>query len=240
MTTPDTTGLGAAAAWSDEIASLQRRTRLARGTPWFPLTLFGLLVLASAPLYADPSPACPADHHVCVGNIDPSPVNNFFPGGVFTGHPAGVAIFWLVAGPLGYLATGAFYWARARCRGVAISPTAYIVTGLALLALLVVTTWVHVFPFGNLVIRGLTPLITIAIGLFVLARCERSWPLATFAAAFLALALVANLYDMENVAYRLGLGSPGFQTNVIVAGVTLLLGGLGFGLAGLVSKRRLT
>jgi len=30
------------------------------------------------------------------------------------------------------------------------------------------------------------------------------------------------------------------QTNVIVAGVSLLLGGLGFGLAGLVSKRRLT
>lgn len=147
MTTPDTTGLGAAAAWSNEIASLQRRIRLARGTPWSPL---------------------------------------------------------------------------------------------ALLALLVVTTRVHVFPFGNLVIRGLTPLITIAIGLFVLARSERSWPLATFAAAFLALALVASLYDMENVAYRLGLGSPGFQTNVIVAGVTLLLGGLGFGLTGLVSKRRLT
>lgn len=51
---------------------------------------------------------------------------------------------------------------------------AYVVTGLGLLALLVVTTWVGVFPFGNLVIRGLTPLLTVAIGLFVLARSERS------------------------------------------------------------------
>lgn len=73
----------------------------------------------------------------------------------------------------------------------------------------------------------------------MLARSERSWPLATIAAAFLALARWPTSATW-NVAYRLGLGSPGFQTNGIVASVTLLLGGLGFALAGLVSKRRLT
>lgn len=101
-----------------------------------------------------------------------------------------------------------------------------------------ITTWVGVFPFGNLVIRGLTPLITLAIGLFVLARCERSWPLATFAVAFLALALLANLYNMENVVYRLGLGSHGSQVNIIIVGAVLLLAGAGFGLAGLARCRR--
>lgn len=224
--------------WAAEVKDLQNRTRQARGTPWFPLMLFGLLELASTPLYADPITACPVTQSSCTGVMSMSPLNSFFPGGVFTASPAAVATFWLVAGPLGYLATGAFYWARLRRRGVAISPVAYVATGLGLLVLLAATTWVGVFPFGNLIIRGLTPLITLAIGLFVLARSERSWPLTTFAVAFLGLAMVANLYNMENLAYRVGLGSYGPQVNVIVVGAMLVLAGAGFGLAGLAGRRR--
>ncbi len=238
MSSPEAINRGSAAALAVEVKDLRRRTRQARGTPWFPLILFGLLVLASTPLYADPVATCPVTQSYCSGEISVSPLNSFFPGGVFTASPAAVATFWLVAGPLGYLATGAFYWARSRRRGVAISPVTYVATGLGLLVLLGVTTWAGVFPFGNLIIRGLTPLITVAIGLFVLARSERSWPLATFAVAFLGLTLLANLYDVENVAYRIGLGSHGPQVNVIVVGTVLMLAGVGFGLAGLAGRRR--
>lgn len=200
--------------------------------------LFGLVVLASTPLYADPLADCPATQSWCTGEISVSVLNRFFPGGVFTANPAAIAAFWLVAGPLGYLATGAFYWARARRRGVAISPMAYVVTGLGLLLLLGVSTWVGVFPFGNLVIRGLTPLLTVGIGLIVLARSERSWPLATFAVAFLGLALLANLYNMENLVYRVGLGSHGPEVNVVVVGAVLLLASAAFGLAGVARRRQ--
>lgn len=237
MTTPDATNPGSAAVWAAEVADLRHRTRRARGTPWFPLMLFGLLVLVSTPLYVDRVPDCPVSQSYCTGQISVSPLNSFFPGGVFTASPLAVAVFWLVAGPLGYLATGAFYRARSRRRGVAVSPLAYVATGLGLLVLLVVTTWMGVFPFGDLIIRGLTPLITVALGLFALARSERSWPLGTFAGAFLGLAVLVNLYDMQNLSYRIGLGSHGPQVNVIVTGAVLLLAGAGFGLVDLAGRR---
>jgi hypothetical protein len=205
MNTPEAANPGTGATCAAEVDNPRHHGWHTHGTPWFPLVLFGLLVLASAPLYASPVAA----------------------------NPAAVAIFWLVAGPLGYLATGGFYWAWSRRHAVAMSPLAYVVTGLGLVALLVVTTWVGIMAF-----RGLGQLIAVAIGLVVLARSERSWPLATFAIAFFGLALLANLYNLENLAYRLGLGSHGPHVNVLVVGAVLLLAGAGFGLADLAGRRR--
>jgi len=78
------------------------------------------------------------------------------------------------------------------------------------------------------VVRGLTPLLTIALGLFVLAWAERSGPLMGFAAGFMALALLLALYNVENVFYRIGVGVPAPAINVIIAGAVLLLGGAVF------------
>lgn len=50
-------------------------------------------------------------------------------------------------------------------------------------------------------------------------------------------ALLANLYNMENLAYRFGLGSHGPEVNIIVVGTVLVLAGVGFGLAGLAGRR---
>jgi hypothetical protein len=225
------------AGWATAVEHLRSRTRAARGTPWFPLTLFGVEALASSPLYVQPDTACPDGRPSCA-SLDPSPLSVHLPGGLFTANPAAIGVFWLVAAPLGYLATGAFYRARARRRGVGISTTSYVLTGLGLLALLVASTTVGETVLGDLFIRGLTPLITVAIGLFVLARAQRSRPLAIFAVAFLGLVLLANLYDMQNLTYRMGLGSTGDQTNVIVVGAALVLAGAGFGIAELLARRR--
>ena len=230
---------GTFATWTGDVKQLRRRTRVARGTPWFPLTLFGMLVLGSTPLYATPTASCPPSQEYCMETVPPSPFSGLLFLGGFTTNPTAVAIFWLIAGPLAYLATAAFYQTRAQRRGVALSTSTYLATGLGLLTVLLVTTWVGVFPFGNFIIRGLTPLITVAIGLFALARSERSWPLAGFAAVFFALVLVANLYDMENLTYRLGLGWHGLQVNVLVLGAVLVLAGAGFGLASAVGRRQL-
>ena len=238
-----------AKAWIDDVSELQSRTRRARRGLWFPLILFGLVILASTPLYVNPTitptaafltPDVPSSPSTFTGNGGDSGLLGFSPGGMFSFSPLMVTVFWLVAGPMGYVLTAGFYWLQARRRGVATSIRAYVLTGLGLFALLVAisTPLIPVPVHGNLLVRGLTPLLAVALGLFVLARVERSWALLAFAVPFLALCVTANLYDMENVVYRLGLGSAGPEVNVIVVGSVLLLAGVVFGLAAVRQRRR--
>ena len=237
-----------AKAWIDDVSELRSRTRRARRGLWFPLILFGLVILASTPLYVNPTitptaafltPDVPSSPSTFTGNGGDSGLLGFSPGGMFSFSPLMVTVFWLVAGPLGYVLTAGFYWLQARRRGVATSIRAYVLTGLGLFALLVAisTPLIPVPVHGNLLVRGLTPLLAVALGLFVLARVERSWPLLAFAVPFLALCVTANLYDMENVVYRLGLSSAGPEVNVIVVGSVLLLAGVGFGAAAVRQRR---
>jgi hypothetical protein len=236
-----------AKAWINDVKALQSRTRRARRGLWFPLVLFGLVILASTPLYVYPTitptpafltPDVPSSPSTFTGNGGYSGLLGFSPGGMFTFSPLMVTVFWLVATPLGYVLTAGFYWLRARRQGVATSTRAYVLTGLGLFALLVATSVIGVSLPGDLTIRGLTPLIAVALGLFVLARVERSWALLAFAVPFLALNVGANLYNMENVVYRLGLGSAGPEVNVIVVGSVLLLAGVIFGLGAVATRQR--
>ena len=250
MTSLSNTGDPAQAkAWIDDVSELRSRTRRARRGLWFPLILFGLVILASTPLYVSPTitptpafltPDVPSSPSTFTGNGGDSGLLGFSPGGMFSFSPLMVTVFWLVAGPMGYVLTAVFYWLQARRRGVATSIRAYVLTGLGLFALLVAisTPLIPVPVHGNLLVRGLTPLLAVALGLFVLARVERSWALLAFAVPFLALCVTANLYDMENVVYRLGLGSAGPEVNVIVVGSVLLLAGVVFGLAAVRQRRR--
>jgi hypothetical protein len=71
----------------------------------------------------------------------------------------------------------------------------------------------------------------IGAGIAVLAIAERSVSLGAFAVSFLALALLANLYDISNV---IGFGSsPQAEElpNVVLPGLVLLLGAIAFGLS---------
>lgn len=241
-----------AKAWIDDVLVLQSRTRRARRGLWFPLVLFGLVILASTPLYVDAAtgtppiaafltPDVPSSSTTGTGGGGYGGLLGYFTGGMFTFSPLKVTVFWLVAGPLGYVVTAGFYWLKARRRGVATSSRAYVLTGLGLFALLVATS-TPVIPVpvpGDLTIRGFTPLLAVALGLFVLARVERSWALLAFAVPFLALTVAANLYDMVNVAYRLGLVvDDRGGVNVIVVGSVLLLAGAIFGVAGALTRQR--
>ncbi|MGH3822628.1 MAG: hypothetical protein ACRDRA_07275 [Pseudonocardiaceae bacterium] len=48
MTTLEVANPGTAATWAAEVDDLRRHTRHARETPWSPLLVFGLVVLAGA------------------------------------------------------------------------------------------------------------------------------------------------------------------------------------------------
>ena len=56
-------------------------------------------------------------------------------------------------------------------------------------------------------IRGMQPLLVIAIGLLALAVTERSRAFLLYVAGFLGLALLSCLYDVSNLFMRLGIGS---------------------------------
>jgi len=64
----------------------------------------------------------------------------------------------------------------------------------------------------------------------VLAWAERSIALSVIAAGYLALSLIASLYDIQNVFYRLGWNlSPAVSSlpNVVLPALVLLLSGAG-------------
>jgi hypothetical protein len=189
----------------DEVAGLRRRTRLARQAFWFPLILFGLLTLASGPLYV--------------------------------GHPrpyGRILVFWLIAAPAAYIATGAFYRWWARRRGVATTWRTFVVTGICLFMALAALAWndFRILPVVNaLSVHGLFPLVLVALGFGVLAVAERSVSLGVFAVGFFALVLIACLYDMENTLQRLNSTFAfGQEVNVYVCGSVLLLAGIVFGI----------
>jgi hypothetical protein len=220
---------GEAVEWLGAARQLKRRTRATSRRYWFPLVVFGLITLGSTPLYVEP----PAS----------GPVSFSYVGGFMVSNPRRLSLYWVLGTAVGYLATALYYRWRDRRSGVVSSVRPFVLTGALLFLLLLLvspaglalvglpSTWTPWFRVGDLFIRGLTPLLTIAIGLLVLSVFERSVAFVAYALAFLGVALTVNLYDIGNLTYRLGLGQHGLQANVLTAGVVLLAGGAGFGLA---------
>jgi hypothetical protein len=165
--------------------------------------LYGVLIAAAAPLYAW-NASWDLSQHNGISYGAPGPRIDL-PGldGVSTGY---IAVYWLFS-LLGALwLTGWWYRRRARQVGLVTSVRGFIAAGVAVTAADVL---VSVFPSGgllpgDLIIRGTFPLVIIAIGLYVLAWAERSWGLAVTAALYTAAALLASLYNLENILFRLG------------------------------------
>ena len=83
---------------------------------------------------------------------------------------------------------------------------------------------------GDLVVRGTFPFVIIAVGLCVLAWAERSIVLAVIAVGYLALALTASLYDVQNFLFNHGVSystDVNDLTNVVLPALVLLLSGAG-------------
>jgi hypothetical protein len=229
-----------------EAKNWRSRTRAVRHGYWFPLVMFGLLTLAAAPLFwaKDLSP-CPHGEVTCTFSVTGGPLGNpFAQSPLNVGLGRWISLYWVLAVPLGYVATVFYYRHRARRTGVAGRVWPAVVVGLALSVLMVGSFesrgWLHLpghptwgLPVPILLLqgRGLDPLLVIGIGVGILARLERSRALAVFAGMFFALALLANLYDLQNQVYRLGWHLPagaGYLPNVVLPGLFLLVGGIGF------------
>ena len=231
---------GDAADLLGEMRALRRRVRTARHAYWFPLVLFGVLTSASAPFYV--LPGHPAGGGAIARSAAPLPVLGGFPGATVRG---GLGYYWLAALLAGLLLTLLWYRRNARRVGLQTPARASVVTVAVLTVLALVIpllsqvrslSWLHslgvLWP-GDLVMRGTFPLVIIAAGLWVLAWAERSRALAVIAAVYTATALLASLYNIENVLFRLGWNPAGQDwsltslPNVLLPAFVLLAAGAG-------------
>jgi hypothetical protein len=241
---------GADAALLGEMQALRRRARAARHAYWFPLALFGVLTCASVPFYIQQGGPEGGGITASVTGAPALPVLGGYPG-LLTQQYLGY--YWLAALLAGLLATLLWYRWNARRVGLATAARGYVITVAALTVLAVVVPllsraggpdWLRplaVLWAGDLTIRGTFPFVIIAVGLWVLAWAERSRALAVIAAVYTGTAVLASLYDVENVLFRLGWNpSPGewrltSLPNVLLPALVLLAGAAG---AFTVQRRR--
>lgn len=87
--------------------------------------------------------------------------------------------------------------------------------GALLVSVIVVLGW---YAPGDLLIRGNVPLLAMAVGIVVWAVRERRPGLWVVAAVIVLLTMLANLYDMENLLFRLGVSQFGSAEEIVNLG----------------------
>ena len=219
------------------VKSLRRAARLARHAYAFPLVLFGLLTLAATPFYLQPAVPKNGIWIITTGSGQPS-----LPWLGGSAGPLGhdyLGYYWLVALVGGLLLTMYWYRYHARRAGLSTQVRGYLVTlgvltGLAValpvLAQFPSFGWLSVLWPGDLTVRGTFPFLIIAAALGVLAWAERSLGLGVIAAIYAGTALLASLYDIENLLFRLGWNPSSGEwltnlPNVLLPALVLLAAG---------------
>ncbi|HKR70714.1 MAG TPA: hypothetical protein VJT16_17895 [Streptosporangiaceae bacterium] len=229
MSSDDTTpGEGSAQADApgtmlSEVRRLRSEARSTRHAYWLPLVLFGLVIAGSAPFYVEPT------HSSGFTAIGGAAFPGFSP--LLSGQPAAL-VYWLLAIGAGLYVTSLWYRRHGRRVGLMTPARGFVIAGLIAGALVLVLPTVQFLP-GDLTIRGTLPLLIIAAALWVLARAERSAALAVIAAVFTGTALLASLYNIENVLFRLGWTPTGSEwrlttlPNILLPALVLLVSGAG-------------
>ncbi|GAA3774738.1 hypothetical protein GCM10022225_73120 [Plantactinospora mayteni] len=206
-----------------EVRGLARRVRVDQRVTWF-----ALLVLATVTFVG-----IPFDWYFlvlrCVGDDA---------GCQFSRQ--GVLYYWPPALLLAYAAIAACYVRVARARGLGARVLPYALTGVAL-TVLFTAAWVAArlyfpshpqtapLPYWVLVLdRLVAPWGTIGVALLVLARLERNVALLVFTLGYLTVALVPIDFGW----HWQGQDGTVFLPQQIINGTVLLLGAIGFALAG--------
>lgn len=211
---------------------LLEHTRRARRGGWFPILLFGIVTLAALPLYQIQT-TCGQGGFVCVGTPHVGALNAFSSAYSLQSQGRWISVYWVLAVLSVYGLTVLYHRRRGFITGLRGRTWPTVGTGAILLAaILMAAGWMSGWPvtIGN---NGTEPLAIVAISLFVLARTERSVPLAMFAIGFFVLVCISLFYNVVNVFERVGLaapfrGSAALLPNLIVPGIYLVLGGLLF------------
>ncbi|WP_250035562.1 hypothetical protein [Paractinoplanes maris] len=219
-----------------DLTRMRGAVRRDRQASAFPLLLFGVLTLASVPLYLDP--VGPDALRASYGN---SPLAGL--GGDLLRHSAAIGWYWLVALIAGYLGTLEWYRRHAlkvgvqtRTRkyliagilgvlgGLALGPVLnFLATGTAATVSDIVTSVFR--PIFALLYLGLIPILVIAAGLLVLARLERSRLLALTGGVLIVLLALAPVY-VNTAPFGDDFPSVGYLPTVLLPALVLLVAGV--------------
>ena len=225
-------GQDAPARLLSELGRLRRQARSIRHAYWLPLVLFGLVIGASSPFYLVTLPS-PSGAVLWTGTGILAGFN-----GMLDRNPTALAIYWLLALGAGLYLTRLWYLRHGRRVGLMTPARGFVIAGVIVGVLVIVLPAMQLLP-GDLVVRGTLPFLIIAATLWVLAWAERSRALLLVAAIFTGSALLASLYNIENILHRLG-WSPSltFSTlpNILLPALVLLVSGA---CAYVVQRRRL-
>lgn len=219
----------AASGLVEDLDRLRSDTRGARHAYWFALLVFGILTMASAPLYLATTRVAGLSSYSTESTI----ALPQFLQGAFGGVPA-VALYWVPALALGVTVTALWYaWFRTVA---GLETRVRIPVWVWTIAVLAVITLPLLDPSSRWLVqsRGTIALLVIAAGLIALAVVERSGFFASVVVVFTASAVLGVSYDLVNVLFRFlsffGVADAempfwlGGSMNVLVPGVVLVVG----------------
>ena len=188
-----------------------------------------------------PSPALPLLllAAVVIGGIVVTLVQAYPFGGMYFADPARLA-YWVIASLTAFALMILIARHQGYRTGIWVDRSALVKAGVVALAVVAVAVLSDAgFLPGDLTVRGNLPLLALTVGVLVWAYRERRTGLWVVAVLLVPLALLANLYNMENLLYRIGM--PLFDhadqvVNLAAVAVLLLVASGAFAL----SRRRTT
>jgi hypothetical protein len=208
-----------------DVSRWRSEARSARHAYWLPLVLFGVVISGSAPFYVEPI----RPHSTSFIALSDAAIPGFSP---LLGRQSAALIYWLLAIGTGLYVISLWYRRHGRRVGLITPARGFVIAGVVVGALLLVLPAVQFLP-GDLVVRGTLPFLIIAAALLVLARAERSPALTVISAVFTGTALLASLYNVENVLFRIGWHPTGAQwrlttlPNILLPALVLIVSGAG-------------
>lgn len=178
-----------------DVTGMRRRADADRPSPAIPLVLLGMVVAGALVVAVMRAPQGDAATNIPGGMVL---VENV------PGSDPVRLLWWVFASLAAYLA--AIWIARRQGyrRGIWVDRLPLALGGLSAL-LVAIIVWPSGFAPGDLFIRGNVPLLAIAAGIVVWTVRERRFGLWLLTVVIVPLALLVNLYDLENVLFRFGM-----------------------------------
>lgn len=207
---------------------------------WGVPLVFGLATIGSVGFYQEQNP-CPAGQSSCTVELSRFTTALLHSGLTpnSTGPHPSAGVYWLIAIPVAFALVVAFVVVRGGPRPVGRFVSA-VGAGPILLAALVMVGFSEpgagsLLP-GDFTARGLVGVVILSVTMLVMAAVERNRMLTLLAAGAIGVALLANLYDIQNVTGDIGNNAK--AANVIAPGVYFVLAALVLGLPDLLGWAR--
>jgi hypothetical protein len=210
---------------------LARQVRRSQRATWFPLLVFGVLMLAALPVTF----AGHIVHAKCVVVAGGLPYQE-----VCRGYNSATFIYWPIALVLAYVVIAAYFVRRSRAHGVGTRVTPYVLAGIAIsIALTAASVWAgrrppsvrqhdvlgwHLQP--DSLYRFIAPACAIGLALLVLAFVDRSPALLTVTVIYLVIAVAPIDFGWTISTHSDWAIAP----HDVIPATVLLLASLGFAL----------